>query len=176
MAMPVDSNLPMEILPRGRMSDMYDALAVWIADTLKGADQIPVGKTITLLVTTDILRGYRTGFGRNNYSIDSPTRARFKKRISIRKLVGRSTYFTIRKIGPASGGERRWRGGKYDKAHFEAFESAVGLGRLEDRHIVSASADRSTRGRMAGEFTPSKCGERIHIVDCKGALDGLIMG
>ena len=175
MAMLIDSNLLMEILPRGRMSDMYDALAVWIADTLKGADQMPVGKTITLLVTTDILRDYRTGFGRNKYSIDSPTWARFKKSINIRKLVGHSTYFTICKIEPASGGERRWRGDKYDKAYFEAFKSAVGLGRLEDRHIVFASADRSTGRRMAEEFTPLKCGERIHIVDCKGALDGLIM-
>ena len=122
MAMLVDANLLMAILPCGRMSDMHGALAVWIADTLKGADQMPVGKTITLLVTTDMLRDYRTGFGRNRYDTDTPTWARFKKSTNIRKLVGHGTYFTICKIEPASGGERRWRGDKYDKAYFEALE------------------------------------------------------
>ena len=176
MALLVDSNVLVRILPPGDMSDIYGALAGWIAATLEGADQKPVGKTVTLLVTTGILRDYRSGFGRNGYAIGPPAWARFKKSVHKRWHVGCNTYFRIRKIEAAGGGGRRWTGDKYDRSYFEALESAVGMERLGDRRIVFASADRATRSRMSEEFPPSRCGERLHIVDGKDALDSLIMG
>ena len=45
---------------------------------------------------------------------------------------------------------------------------------MGDRHAAFASVDRAASGRMAEEFPPSKCGERLHIVDGRDALDGLI--
>lgn len=176
MALLVDSNVLTGILPRsGDMADIYGALARWIATTLKRADQKPVGKTVTLIVTTGILRDYRSGFGRNKYGIDSHAWARFKKSVNKRELVGCKTHFMISKIQPKVGGGRRWAGDKYDKAYFEALESAVGIGRLRDRHIVFVSADRATSDRMAAEFPPSEYGGRLHIVDSRDALDCLIM-
>ena len=176
MALLVDSNLLARILPRGdNMSNIYGALAWWIADTLRKAGQKPVGKTVTLLVTTAIFRDYRTGFGRNKYDIDAHAWARFKKSINKRRLVGCNTYFTICKIEPSGGETGRWHGDKYDKAYFEALKTAIDTGRFEDRHIVFASADRATSGRIAEEFPPSRFGGRLHIVDSKDALDGLIM-
>ena len=176
MAMLVDSNLLARMRPRGdNMSNIHGALAGWIADTLRKAGQKPVGKAVTPLVTTAIFRDYRTGFGRNKYGIDAHAWARFKKSINKQRLVGCNTCFTICKIEPSGGETGRRHGDKCDKAYFEALKAAIDTGRFEDRHIVFASADRATSGRIAGEFPPSRFGGGLHIVDSKDALDGLIM-
>ena len=181
MVLLVDSNLLAKILPRGGdMSNIYGALAGRIADTPRKAGQRPVGKTVTLLVTTAIFRDYRTGFGRNKYDIDAHAWARFKKSINKRRLVGCNAYFTICKIEPSGGGrtewrQRRWQGDKYDKAYFEALKAAIDTERFKDRHIVFASADRATSSRMAEEFPALSCDGRLHIVDSRDSLDGLIM-
>ena len=154
---------------------MHGAPAGYMADIPRKTDQRPVGEAIALLVAAAVPRYCRTGFGLDMRSIDPAARARLKRSIHKRNLVECKTYFAIRKIEPAGGEEdERWRGDKYGKAHLEALEAAVGMGRLWDRHIVFAPADRAASGRMAEEFPPSKCGKRLHMVDGRDALDDLI--
>ena len=78
------------------------------------------------------------------------------------KACGCKTHFAIHKIEPAGGeADESWRGDKYGKAYLEALEAAVGTGRLGDRHIVFASADRAASSRMAEAFPTLMRGERL---------------
>ena len=51
MALLVDSNLLVKILQPGDMANIHGALTGWIRNAVENADQKPVGKTITLIVT-----------------------------------------------------------------------------------------------------------------------------
>ena len=175
IALLIDSNVLMDILHPDDMGDMRGALAGWIRATLKNADQLPHGKTITLLVTTGIFHDYRSGFGRRKYRIDPSAWTQFRKSALRRMPVGNNTYFMIQKIRPADGSERMWPGDRYDVAYFKALESAAALERLGDRHIVFASADRSTRDRVDRAPLPMGSRKRLHVVGDKDALDDLIM-
>lgn len=170
----LDANVLLDILPSGNTGDIHYTLSKWIGDTLKNAEFKPRGKTITLLVSTGILKDYRSAFGRRQYRTNTTLWATFKKRINRRRPVGDNTYFSICKIAGREGDlDKDWRGDKYDRVYFAALQKALKTEKFVDHRVVFASNDSPTCAEVKDGFLGKA--EKLHVVSGKETLESLIM-
>lgn len=171
----LDANMLLDIIQSRDTGGIHGVLSKWIGDILNNAEYKPRGKTIRLLVSTDIFKDYRSALGRRQYHINASLWTKFKKQIHLRRLVGDNTYFSTYKItGHETTPNSSWGGDKYDLAYFEALQGAFSTEKFGDHHVVFASNDVPTCARVEGNFL-GKWAERLHVVSGKESLESLIM-
>ena len=173
IALVLDTNILIDILDVYESKDLKSLIEIWTCNIIKKIDPNIKGKTITIFVTTNIIKDYQAGLGKNqNKDFAKTIKFIFNKFISHKLPIqkSRKIYFTFKKFPDDKMPKKGRLKDKGDEKFLDLIEAILGNIKRGDWALIVASRDHATRDGIQDALK----GKEIHFPDSLDDLEKII--
>ena len=173
----VDANILLSIASDQETKSLIGALHAWVSGLVNKAHPAPRGKTVTVLATRCILRGYRTGLCRGGCPVNQGTKKAFHSYTGKSMPVDRSSNikFSVKVVQERADLGRIDVGDKYDLPYPRLLLTMASEQKWSDRRVIFATKDARLLSSVRDLMVRRVHSERFHFAATREDFEEAIM-